>query len=44
MPKVVQGERESNVDDAIRSDTQLNEYNRRFSGASRPVSLTFLSL
>lgn len=37
MPKVVRGERESNVSEAIRSDSQLNAYNSRFSGAPRPM-------
>uniref|UniRef100_A0A0N5ATN3 E3 ubiquitin-protein ligase RNF170 n=1 Tax=Syphacia muris TaxID=451379 RepID=A0A0N5ATN3_9BILA len=37
MPKVVQGERDNNMQEASRSDTQMNDYNYRFSGAPRPI-------
>lgn len=38
MPLPLEGEREDNIDEAVQSDIQLNEYNRRFSGEPRPVS------
>ncbi|VDM48208.1 unnamed protein product [Toxocara canis] len=37
MPLPLEGERENNIDEAVQSDLQLNEYNRRFSGEPRPL-------
>uniref|UniRef100_A0A915BXV5 E3 ubiquitin-protein ligase RNF170 n=1 Tax=Parascaris univalens TaxID=6257 RepID=A0A915BXV5_PARUN len=37
MPLPLEGEREDNIDEAVQSDIQLNEYNRRFSGEPRPL-------
>ncbi|MFH4975114.1 hypothetical protein AB6A40_001823 [Gnathostoma spinigerum] len=37
MPMPVEGERENNTIGAAECDSQLNDYNRRFSGESRPI-------
>lgn len=41
IPLPVEGERESNINEALRCDEQLTDYNRRFSGERRPVSFYY---